>query len=86
MIRRCRQHQCTRIALGLDQCRVQITSAAPISKDTLEFFLSLGIPIMEVYGMSECTGPATLSLQALLVTGLFIGIAFIMALIASALV
>ena len=48
--------------LGLDQCRVQITSAAPISKDTLEFFLSLGLPIMEVYGMSECTGPATLSL------------------------
>lgn len=48
--------------LGLDQCRVQITSAAPISKDTLEFFLSLGVPIMEVYGMSECTGPATLSL------------------------
>ncbi len=48
--------------LGLDQCRVQITSAAPISKDTLEFFLSLGIPIYEVYGMSECTGPATISL------------------------
>ncbi|MED5373243.1 MAG: AMP-binding protein [Myxococcota bacterium] len=48
--------------LGLDQCVVQITSAAPISKDTLEFFLSLGVPIMEVYGMSECTGPATLSL------------------------
>jgi len=26
----------------------------------LEFFLSLGIPIYEVYGMSECTGPTTL--------------------------
>jgi long-subunit acyl-CoA synthetase (AMP-forming) len=51
-----------REALGLDQCRLQITSAAPISKSTLEFFLSLGIPLMEVYGMSECTGPATLSL------------------------
>ena len=48
--------------LGLDQARICVTSAAPISKDTLEFFLSLGIPIMEVYGMSECTGPATFSL------------------------
>lgn len=47
--------------LGLDRARVCITSAAPISKDTLEFFLSLGIPILEVYGMSECTGPATYS-------------------------
>jgi long-subunit acyl-CoA synthetase (AMP-forming) len=47
--------------LGLDRARVCITSAAPISKDTLEFFLSLGIPILEIYGMSECTGPATYS-------------------------
>jgi len=48
--------------LGLDRCRVAATSAAPIAKSTLEFFLSLGIPICEVYGMSECTGPATVSL------------------------
>jgi long-subunit acyl-CoA synthetase (AMP-forming) len=47
--------------LGLDRCRFQITSAAPISRDTLEFFLSLDIPIYEVYGMSECAGPATVS-------------------------
>ena len=56
-------------ALGLDQCRIAITSAAPISKSTLEFFLSLGIPIMEVYGMSECTGPATVSLPGKYRTG-----------------
>jgi len=48
--------------LGLDRSRFQITAAAPIGKATLEFFLSLGIPIYEVYGMSECTGPATVSL------------------------
>ena len=48
--------------LGLDRARIVVTSAAPISRDTLEFFLSLGIPICEVYGMSECTGPATASL------------------------
>ena len=34
------------------------TSAAPISKDTLEFFLSIGIPVYEIFGMSELTGPA----------------------------
>lgn len=48
--------------LGLDRARIAVTSAAPISRDTLEFFLSLGVPICEVYGMSECTGPATASL------------------------
>jgi long-subunit acyl-CoA synthetase (AMP-forming) len=50
-----------RARLGLDRARACITSAAPISRDTLDFFLSLGIPILEVYGMSECTGPATYS-------------------------
>ncbi len=48
--------------LGFDRCRLFISTAAPISMDSLEFFLSLGIPVTEVYGMSECTGPATLSL------------------------
>ena len=50
-----------RAQLGLDRARICVTSAAPISRDTLEFFLSLGVPICEVYGMSECTGPATVS-------------------------
>ncbi len=48
--------------LGLDRARICATSAAPISLDTLEFFLSLGIPVLEVYGMSEVTGPGTFSL------------------------
>ena len=46
--------------LGLDRCKIAVSSTAPIAKNTLEFFLSLGIPICEVYGMSECTGPATI--------------------------
>ncbi len=50
-----------RLKLGLDRCHLAVTSAAPISKSTLEFFLSLGIPICEVFGMSESTGPTTLS-------------------------
>lgn len=48
-------------ALGLDRCHNFVTAAAPISLDTLEFFLSLGIAIYEVFGMSECCGPASLS-------------------------
>jgi len=47
--------------LGLDRATMCVTAAAPISKATLEFFLSLGIPLLEVYGMSECTGPTTYS-------------------------
>jgi len=53
-----------RQALGFDRLRFAVTGAAPISKDTLEFFLSLGIPIYELYGMSECSGPATISTPA----------------------
>jgi len=43
-------------ALGLDRCKICLTGAAPITKDTLEFFLSLNIPLMELYGMSESSG------------------------------
>jgi long-subunit acyl-CoA synthetase (AMP-forming) len=49
--------------LGFDRTRVFITSAAPVARSTLDFFLSLGIPILEVYGMSECTGPTTFSTE-----------------------
>ena len=55
--------------LGFDRARILVTSAAPISRDTLEFFLSLGLPICEVYGMSECTGPATASVPTKYRTG-----------------
>lgn len=58
-----------RSRLGLDATRFAIVSAAPIAVETLEFFLSLGLPIMEVYGMSECTGPATMSLPGAYRTG-----------------
>ncbi len=48
--------------LGFERCRHLLSSAAPISLDTLEFFLSLGLPICEIYGMSECAGAATAAL------------------------
>lgn len=47
--------------LGLDRALICATGAAPISLDTAEFFLSLGIPIMEAYGLTETSAPATVS-------------------------
>lgn len=58
-----------RKALGLDRAKILITGAAPISKRTLEFFLSLGMPICELYGMSECTAITTVSTPARYRTG-----------------
>ena len=58
-----------RARLGLDEARMLVVSAAPIAKETLDFFQSLGMPIMEVYGMSECTGPATMSLPSAYLLG-----------------
>jgi long-chain acyl-CoA synthetase len=48
-------------ALGLDQIVMAATGAAPIGRDTLDFFASLGLPLIEAYGMSETTGVATTS-------------------------
>ncbi|MFC9999772.1 AMP-dependent synthetase/ligase [Nocardia sp. NPDC127526] len=47
--------------LGLDKVRVAVTGSAPIPHDTHEFFLGLGLPLCEGYGMTECTAGATLS-------------------------
>ncbi|XP_065601909.1 long-chain-fatty-acid--CoA ligase ACSBG2 isoform X2 [Cyrtonyx montezumae] len=51
-----------RRAIGLDRCTRCFTGAAPISRETLEFFLSLNIPVYELYGMSESSGPHTVSI------------------------
>ncbi|MBL8917364.1 MAG: long-chain fatty acid--CoA ligase [Myxococcaceae bacterium] len=47
--------------IGLDRCRVLVTSAAPISKDVLEFFASIDLVVRELYGQSEVTGPTSLN-------------------------
>ncbi len=48
-----------RTLLGLDALRLAITGAAPIPREILEWFNALGIPLSEIYGMSESSGPAT---------------------------
>jgi long-chain acyl-CoA synthetase len=45
--------------LGLDALRVAVTAAAPIPVDILRFFRALGLPLSEMYGLSESSGPAT---------------------------
>ncbi|KAJ1212718.1 hypothetical protein NDU88_000368 [Pleurodeles waltl] len=47
-------------ALGLDRCTRCYSGAAPIMRDTLEFFMSLNLPVLELYGMSESSGPHTM--------------------------
>ena len=49
-------------ALGLDQARMLVCGAAPIGTDILEFFASLDLPVREVYGQSETTGPTAFNL------------------------
>jgi long-subunit acyl-CoA synthetase (AMP-forming) len=58
-----------REALGLDRCWLAASGAAPISRSTLDFFLSLDIPVFEIYGMSEVTGPGTMSIPKSYRTG-----------------
>ena len=48
-----------RAALGLDRIKQLSTGAAPISEKTLRFFWALGLPLYEVYGQSEGSGPTS---------------------------
>ena len=48
-----------RSKVGLDRCRLAVTSTAPCRPELHEFWAALGMPLNEVWGMSELTGPAT---------------------------
>ncbi|QLY28405.1 long-chain fatty acid--CoA ligase [Nocardia huaxiensis] len=50
-----------RAKLGLDQLKWALSGAAPIPAETLGFFFGLGIPISEVWGMSELTCVASVA-------------------------
>lgn len=43
--------------LGFDRVRLAISGAAPISPDVLRYFHGIGVPLREVYGQTEGSGP-----------------------------
>jgi long-subunit acyl-CoA synthetase (AMP-forming) len=45
--------------LGLDRCEVAVCAAAPIPPEVLTFLQALGLPIVELYGLSETSAVAT---------------------------
>lgn len=47
--------------LGLARCKFCMNVGAPLRRDTFEFFSALHIPILDVYGLTETTGPASVS-------------------------
>ena len=49
-------------AVGFDRCRVFVSGAAPIQTSTIEFLTSIGMPIVELYGQSEGSGPTSTNL------------------------
>jgi len=51
-----------REGLGMEDVTIAITAAAPINPELIKFFHVIGVPLYEVYGMSENTGPATVTL------------------------
>ncbi len=44
---------------GLRKTRVALTGAAPIPPDVVRFFRTLGVPLIEVYGLTESSGMVT---------------------------
>jgi long-chain acyl-CoA synthetase len=48
-----------RDGLGLSSARMCVRGAAQISQEVLEFFAGFGLPIYEVYGQSEDSGPTS---------------------------
>jgi long-chain acyl-CoA synthetase len=45
--------------IGIDRARLCVTGAAPISPDLVKWYLALGVPMLEVWGMSESCGAST---------------------------
>jgi len=49
--------------IGIHRSRFLVTGAAPIAPDLVKWYLALGVPMLEVWGMTESCGAAT-SVQA----------------------
>ncbi|MFY0663814.1 MAG: AMP-binding protein [Natronospirillum sp.] len=55
--------------LGLARCHTAMTAAAPIAPDLLALFRGMGLPLTEIWGMTETTGAATMQPMNLSCTG-----------------
>ncbi len=55
--------------LGFERLRLAVSGAAPISPDVLRFYHSLGIPLRQVYGQTEGTGPTAIHTGDLIEAG-----------------
>lgn len=53
-----------RALVGIDAVEIAVTGAAPIPPTILEWFNAIGVPLSEIYGMSESCGPMTWSPKA----------------------
>ncbi|HMN77341.1 MAG TPA: AMP-dependent synthetase/ligase [Burkholderiaceae bacterium] len=55
--------------IGLRRAQVALTGAAPIAPAVVRFFRTLGVPLVEVYGLTESTGMVTGHLRDRVVAG-----------------
>jgi long-subunit acyl-CoA synthetase (AMP-forming) len=45
--------------IGIHRARYLVTGAAPISPELVKWYLALGVPMLEVWGMTETCGAST---------------------------
>jgi long-chain acyl-CoA synthetase len=45
--------------IGIHNARMLVTGAAPIAPDLIKWYLALGVPMLEVWGMTETCGAST---------------------------
>ena len=58
-----------RARLGLDHARWLVSGAAPIAAELLEYFAALGLPILELWGMSEVSCCGTINVPGRAIIG-----------------
>jgi long-chain acyl-CoA synthetase len=58
-----------RKSIGIHRCRYLATGAAPISPDLIRWYMALGVPMLEVWGMTETTAGGTANPPSLIKPG-----------------
>ena len=51
-------------AIGLDKCISFYYGAAPLKQSSVDYFASLDMPLLNMYGLSETTGASTMNFFA----------------------